>query len=589
MIFKALVLTSILALVGATPFVREMRLHEKRDGVPRGFVEKAAAPPGQMLTIRLALVQSDPKGLEDALYAVSTPSSDLYGQFLTKQEVEKFVAPSPDSVNLVNDWLAENGLKATPASPSGDWLQINISVEKANEMFDAEFTTFTHEGTGEDTVRTLAYSIPAALQGHLDFVHPTTTFPVQLNRAPLMTIPVPLTQSAAGNLSSAAVPASCAGTITPACLQALYGIPKTRATQSSNVLGVSGFIDQFANAADLRTFLTNFRPDLPSTTTFTLQTLDGGQNPQSSSQAGIEADLDTQYTIGIASGVPTVFISVGDNTNDGVFGFLDIINFLLSESNPPHVLTTSYGANENEIPSSLANNLCNAYAQLGARGTSILFSSGDGGVSGSQAGSCTNFVPTFPSGCPFLTSVGATTSVPETAASFSSGGFSNIFTTPSYQSAAVSAYLTRLGNTNSGKFNRAGRGFPDIAAMGDNVEIVNAGNFGLVAGTSCSSPIFASVISLLNDELIAAGKAPLGFLNPFLYSTGASALNVITTGSNPGCGTDGFPASAGWDPVCHSYRLIVSGYNLLIPLPQRHQVTGLGTPNFAKLRAAVGL
>lgn len=148
-----------------------------------------------------------------------------------------------------------------------------------------------------------------------------------------------------------------------------------------------------------------------------------------------------------------------------------------------------------------------------------------------------------------MTSVGATTGVPETSASFSSGGFSNFFAQPSYQAGAVSTFLTALGNTNAGKFNRSGRAFPDIAAQGDNVEIFVGGESGLVGGTSCSSPIFASVISLLNDELAAAGKPPLGFLNPFLYSTGAAALNDITTGSNPGCNTQGFPARAGWDPV----------------------------------------
>ena len=204
--------------------------------------------------------------------------------------------------------------------------------------------------------------------------------------------------------------------------------------------------------------------------------------------------------------------------------------------------------------------------QLGALGTSILFASGDGGVSGSQSQSCRTFIPTFPSGCPFLTSVGATTGITETAASFSSGGFSNIFARPSYQSSVVSTYLTALGTTNSGKFNTSGRAFPDVSAQGENVEIIVGGSAGTVAGTSCSSPIFASVIALLNDELAEAGKSPLGFLNPFLYSTGASALNDVTTGSNPGCSTNGFPARAGWDPV-----------------------TGLGTPNYAKLRTAVGL
>ena len=59
----------------------------------------------------------------------------------------------------------------------------------------------------------------------------------------------------------------------------------------------------------------------------------------------------------------------------------------------------------------------------------------------------------------------------------------------------------------------------------------------------------AGVISLLNDYLISRGKSPLGFLNPLIYSTGAIGFNDITSGSNPGCGTSGFSAAKGWDPV----------------------------------------
>ena len=47
-----------------------------------------------------------------------------------------------------------------------------------------------------------------------------------------------------------------------------------------------------------------------------------------------------------------------------------------------------------------SSSLCNAMAQLGMLRTSIFFSSGDGGVAGSQTTQCTNFLPTFPSGCP---------------------------------------------------------------------------------------------------------------------------------------------------------------------------------------------
>jgi tripeptidyl-peptidase I len=101
--------------------------------------------------------------------------------------------------------------------------------------------------------------------------------------------------------------------------------------------------------------LHNLRPDIPSSTTFTLQTLDGGSDPQIPKNAGIEANLDTQYTVGVATGVPTRFISVGLDNQDGkLYGFLDIINFLLNEKNPPHVLTTSYGGFEYLISRRLA-------------------------------------------------------------------------------------------------------------------------------------------------------------------------------------------------------------------------------------------
>ncbi|EMD36470.1 hypothetical protein CERSUDRAFT_156150 [Gelatoporia subvermispora B] len=568
MVSVKLVLACLFSLTLSKPAARNLLLHESLEGVPAGFQLVGPASPDTTLKMRVALVQSDPAGLETALYDVSTPSSANYGQHLSKSEVETFVAPTAESVQAVNSWLAENDITATQLSPAGDWLGFEIPVSQAEDIFGTQFSVFAHQATGMQTVRTLSYSIPAELQGHLDLVFPTISFPDPNANLPVFRRAVSKRNvPSEANLTSDAVPSSCANTITPACLQALYGIPTTPATQSSNQLGVSGFSEQFANQADLETFLSQFRTDIPSSTTFSLETLDDGLNPQSGSDAGVEANLDVQYTIGLATDVPTTFISVGEDTQDGLGGLLDIINFLLEQDSPPQVLTTSYGRNENTVSRSVANNLCNAYAQLGARGTSILFGSGDGGVSGIQSASCQTFVPTFPSGCPFMTSVGATTGInPETAATFSSGGFSNYFGTPSYQASAVASYLQALGSTNSGKFNTSGRGYPDVSTQGENFLIVVDGEVRNVDGTSCASPTFASVIALLNDRLIAAGRSPLGFLNPFLYSTGASAFTDITSGDNPGCNTNGFPAEAGWDPV-----------------------TGLGTPNFAKLLTAVGL
>jgi tripeptidyl-peptidase-1 len=165
-----------------------------------------------------------------------------------------------------------------------------------------------------------------------------------------------------------------------------------------------------------------------------------------------------------------------------------------------------------------------------------------------------------------VTGVGATTGFPETAANLSAGGFSNYFPRPDWQDDAVSGYLDFLGDTYSGLYNASGRAYPDVAAYGDNVQIFDKGVQSPVGGTSCSSPIFASVIALLNDQLMSAGQPPLGFLNPWLYSNASDSLNDMTEGFNPGCGTDGFPGTIGWDPV-----------------------TGLGSPNFDNLLIAAGL
>ena len=92
-------------------------------------------------------------------------------------------------------------------------------------------------------------------------------------------------------------------------------------------------------------------------------------------------------------------------------------------------------------------------------------------------------------------------------------------------------------------------------------------------------PVFSSIIALLNDARFRAGKPALGFLNPWLYAIGYTALTDITGGGSQGCnGVDlqtgavvpgasiipyaSWNATQGWDPV-----------------------TGLGVPNFQKLLA----
>lgn len=134
---------------------------------------------------------------------------------------------------------------------------------------------------------------------------------------------------------------------------------------------------------------------------------------------------------------------------------------------------------------------------------------------------------------------------------------------PTYQSSAVLTWFDEYpAPYTAQQFNktRKARGFPDIASNGAWWIVAVDGNFDYRwFGTSLSSPTWGSIVTLINNQRLKAGKSSVGFINPTLYSN-VDALMDVTSGTNPGCGTVGFSAVPGWDPV-----------------------TGLGTPIYPKL------
>merc|ERR1719238_2667949 len=172
-------------------------------------------------------------------------------------------------------------------------------------------------------------------------------------------------------------------------------------------------------------------------------------------------------------------------------------------------------------------------------GISILFASGDQGVCGREGCGVfkKKFHPDFPGASPYVTAVGgtdfATKSVvgPEKAWSSGGGGFSDTFGVPSYQAAAVAAYLSNATLPPQSMWNASGRGYP----------------------------VVAGVFARLNGLRLSAGKSPMGFLNPFIYKN-PGGFQDVTLGSNPEHGKYGFPAIAGWDAA-----------------------TGMGTPDYEAL------
>lgn len=100
-----------------------------------------------------------------------------------------------------------------------------------------------------------------------------------------------------------------------------------------------------------------------------------------------------------------------------------------------------------------------------------------------------------------------------------------------------------------GLYNPSGRAYPDLAAQGYHYSTIWNGTLLPLDGTSASTPTAAAIFSLVNDDLIAKGKPPMGFLNPWLYSVGYKGFMDVVHGSAVGCGTHGFPAKKGRDAV----------------------------------------
>ncbi|KAJ7883615.1 hypothetical protein B0H13DRAFT_1890321 [Mycena leptocephala] len=115
------------------------------------------------------------------------------------------------------------------------------------------------------------------------------------------------------------------------------------------------------------------------------------------------------------------------------------------------------------------------------------------------------------------------------------------------QDTAVSAYLKATNNLHNTAFNVSGRAVPDASAI-VSVQFISEDQIvNLARSTEYSAAIFASLIALLTNERIAAGKPGLGFLNPLIYAN-PDVFNDLKTGSNTlQCNVPGF--NSGWDPV----------------------------------------
>ncbi|KAI9696511.1 MAG: hypothetical protein M1820_008139 [Bogoriella megaspora] len=434
----------------------------------------------------------------------------------------------------------------------------------------------------------------------------------------------------------------CGNNITPACIKALYQIPNATLASPGNSLGLYEQGDYF-NKEDLDLFYANYAPYVPQGTYPIPALIDGAQYGVAQNDTALNGgesniDIDMSYsliypqTVTLYQVDDQIYEPIEIATTNLFNTFLDALdgsycNYtaynITGDSpdidpvypnpapggykgtrqcgvyKPTQVISASYLQSESDLPINYVKRQCNEFMKLALQGHSILVASGDHGVGSFFGDPSPNgclgptgnvFSPQYPSGCPFITSVGGSQiygnqtvldaesvmndNLGGSNTNFTSaGGFSNYFGQPDYQKAAVAQYLTENNppypyyegfgidpnSTNGGIYNRIGRGFPDVSANGANFRAYTNGRDLHFFGSSLSSPLFASVLTLINEQRYVANKGPVGFVNPVLYAN-PQVLNDVTNGTNNGCGTEGFPAAKGWDPS-----------------------TGLGTPNYPKM------
>eukprot|EP00933_Yihiella_yeosuensis_P070677 TRINITY_DN78823_c0_g1_i1.p1 TRINITY_DN78823_c0_g1~~TRINITY_DN78823_c0_g1_i1.p1 ORF type:complete len:584 (+),score=107.35 TRINITY_DN78823_c0_g1_i1:91-1842(+) len=513
--------------------------------------------PSEMMKLTVSIrVDADRlKLLEDIFWKVSDPEHEQYGKHLGLDEIAKILAVPEERTLHVQKYFLRAGAKEAAISPTKDMISVTMPVSAAEVALDTSIHTFGHNHHKVKILRsTGGYSLPYDVAREVVMVGELKQFPNLISKQFTHLV------GGAGRWPNDCQASGCKGLVTPGVLQERYKLPKPSNTsapsKSANSMAVVEFQGQYYDDKDLKEFSSKCNRDVK------VDRVIGGNQEESND----ESELDIEYIKSVAPEIPLTVIY------QDKYSLLDWANGLNSMSNPPLVASVSYGNDEGQQTSHAYMLTCNtAFMKAGVRGISVLFASGDQGVCGREG--CGffkfRFKPDFPAGSPYITSVGGTDFVSndigdEQAWQESGGGFSDNFPAPAYQKAAVEGYF-KSPDANlppQQYWNRTGRGYPDVSALGGTKTpycVALAGGFEGVAGTSASCPVVAGVFAKLNGLRLAAGKPPMGFLNPFIYKN-PSGFQDVTQGINRASRKYGFKAVKGWDPA-----------------------TGFGTPDFESL------
>ena len=488
----------------------------------------------QNLHIVLVLQHRNQSELDQFLKDLQDPSNPSYRHFLTVEQFTEKFGPSRDDYEAVKTWAKQNGLRIDSTSRNRMILPVTGSVQNIEKALHVTFGVYQHptekrtffapdrEPTPEMSVR--LWSI-----GGLDnFSTPVS----MVSRRDPNTVD---SDSIIANATTGSCPSkSFCGSDMRA---AYYGGTLTGAGQS---VGIFEFVG--TDLADLTTYYTNVGQT--NNVPVTLLSVDG-QSTSCLASAGCddtEQTLDMTQALGMAPGLSSLVMYIGKGGLSGqTLDDPGILNAMATASPLNAQLSCSWLWRP---PDPSTDDVF--FQQFAAQGQNFFVAAGDA-AKWSKSG----FV--WPADDPFITSVGGTDLTTasaggpwasETAWSSSGGGITpNSFAIPSWQVAAAASCTSCSQTLRNG---------PDISANANYTFYVCADqttcSANLYGGTSFAAPMWAGFLALVNQQAVANGQPPLGFVNPALYAIlGGSSYSTdfhdITSGSN------GFQATAGYDLV----------------------------------------
>ena len=451
---------------------------------------------------------------------------DLQGQILSHDEFAAAYGAEPKQIERVRDFARENNLKVIDRDDqvARRTVLLEGTVADLEKAFSVKLNDYQH-ATGDYHGRTGPIEIPADMADVIQGVF-------GLDNRPQARPHFRYRRGKAGSGQIAPAASAATTSYSPVQVAQLYSFP-TGVTGAGQTIGIIELGGGF-NQSDITNYFQSLDLTAPTVTTVSV---DGGTNsPTNANSADAEVCLDIEVAGAVAPGA-TIVVYFADNTSQG---FQDALSTAIHDTtNNPSVISISWGGPESSWTAQLLQTFDQVAQEGAALGVTITVAAGDNGSSDGVTDGSNNV--DFPASSPHVLACGGTTleSSGNTISSetvwndgssggATGGGYSTVFTQPSYQAALTG---------------QSYRGVPDVAGDADpntGYNILVDGEQGVVGGTSAVAPLWAGLVALLNQQL----NTRLGSLNPALYalpSPGNGFLDV-TQGNN---GT--YSAGPGWD------------------------------------------